>query len=146
MTLFTTRGALGCFPFLVAGLAACVPVDASKEITLMSDATATLSDETLTKLKPQIDAYKAAAPDRAAAAGDLWLLSQACDTNEEVFNYDALSNCRIDRVANETAPEPAPTQLQAVQRKLGLLSEYSALLSDLASAQTEADINRHKQT
>lgn len=126
---------------LAAGLvlSACVSADVQEEVSILGEASAEVSDRTLKALAPQIAAFEAQEPERAAANQDLWILSEACSKTQEVFNYDALQDCDVVKIRNE-ASNVLPTQIQAIERKLGGLAEYMTLLADLASASTEAEV------
>lgn len=126
--------------FVLATLSACVSSDVQKEVGLISDATEAVSDRALKRLAPQIRAFEEAEPERAAADGDVWLLSVACDTNEEVFSYDSLEACQVEKLANGGAGPRSPTLVQSVERKLKALATYSTLLTELATAGTEEDL------
>lgn len=120
-------------------LTACVSADVQQEVALIDGASSDVSTRTIAAIQPQIDAFEAQAPERAAANRDLWTLSEGCSKAQEIYNYDALQTCRVVKVANATTGSD-PTQIQAIERKLATLTEYTGLLSELASAETEAEI------
>jgi hypothetical protein len=125
---------------LALAISGCVSPDVATEVDAIGASTRSVSSQTLDALEPQIRAYKAAAPRRAAQNGDVWLLSEACDRNAEVFDTTSLEACKVEKIPNAGAGAVAPTSLQAVERKLQGLSEYMTLLADLAGAETEAEV------
>lgn len=126
--------------FFLVFLSACVSADVQREVGLIGEATEAVSNRAMTRLAPQVQAFEEAEPERAAEDGDVWLLSVECDTNSEIFNYDSLDACKVEKLANGGAGKRAPTLLQSVERKLSGLVQYSTLLSELAAAGTEDEI------
>lgn len=131
---------MGLLLICTLSLSACVSSDVAQEVALLSDATEAASDRTIRQLQPQIDAFEAAEPNRAAEDGDVWRLSTACTDAEAVFDYSSLDECKVLKTPNGTAGPRAPTSVQSVVRKFALLEDYSLALSELAAAETEAEV------